>query len=256
MSEPTKLIHQRSLEGTLLRAVRRETPPAHAHERMLSTLGIAATVATATTAKVAAAAAVANAKPVVTAITGAFIAKWAIVGSVGALVTVGVAREVPVLFSHGSHLAAAPSANSTSSLGGPTRAGREGANPAVRDEPATVAAPETAPNDTRSQSRATKPTSSVRTPAVDDLAAEVSAIDQARTVAAAHDPARTLALLDTYQRQFPNGSLQPEAQLLRIEALIQRGQRAQALPIARRLLEAAPDGPLAERIHGLLPEIE
>lgn len=255
MSEPTKLIHQRSLEGALLRAVRREAPPARAHERMLSTLGIAATVATATTAKVAAAAAVANAKPAATAITAAFVAKWAIVGSVGALVAVGVAREVPVLFSQSPHSAAAPSANSTRSLSGPTKAIRTGENGTV-GEPTTVATSETAPNDARSQSRAPKPTSSVRPPAGSDLVAEVSAIDEARTAAAAHDPARTLVLLDAYRRQFPNGSLQPEAQLLRIEALIQRGQRAQALPIARRLLEAAPDGPLAERIHGLLPEIE
>jgi hypothetical protein len=66
MSDPEKLITgpEHSLEVALLRSVRRETPPGLAHERVLSTLGIAASTATvvATTAKAAAVAAV-NAKP-------------------------------------------------------------------------------------------------------------------------------------------------------------------------------------------------
>lgn len=45
----------------------------------------------------------------------------------------------------------------------------------------------------------------------------------------AHDPAGALALLDSYRQQFPHGLLQPEAELLRITALLGVGKRREAL---------------------------
>jgi len=85
-----------------------------------------------------------------------------------------------------------------------------------------------------------------------NLAGEVATLDKAQAAASAGDPTRTLRLLDSYQRQYPHGNLGPEAQLLRIEALVQNGQSAVALPIARRMLKDAPTGPHAERIRALL----
>jgi len=95
-------------------------------------------------------------------------------------------------------------------------------------------------------------TTADKTRNVPNLAGEVAALDKARAAAGVRDPARTLRLLDDYQRQYPNGDLGPEAQLLRIEALVQNGQSAVALPIARRMLKDAPTGPHAERIRSLL----
>jgi hypothetical protein len=85
------------------------------------------------------------------------------------------------------------------------------------------------------------------------LAEEVAILDQARAAAAQGDSVGTLKLTNRYKRQFPNGTMAPEAQLLQVEALVRTGQTAAAAPIARQLLQAAPNGPHAERIRALLP---
>jgi hypothetical protein len=90
-------------------------------------------------------------------------------------------------------------------------------------------------------------------PKTSTLAEEVALLDQARAAAAQGDPILTLQLTHRYQRQFPSGTMAPEAQLLQLEALVQTGQSAAAAPIAHRLLQAAPNGPHAERIRALLP---
>ena len=257
MTDPKRLVcgPTDSLDVALLRSARREKPPNRAHERMLSTLGITATAAAtmAAAGKASAAIAVANAKPV-GAITAAFVAKWAIVGSVGALVTVGLSRQVPLMVGTHFRVPTATSGKVPDKRGLPI-----GALSAIHDgpdEPLIADTPETAEKGMRSVSGSTKPTPGPKPPAISSLRSEITALDQARAAAVEHDPSRTLALLDAYQRQFPNGALAPEAQLLRVEALIQSGRRARALPLARRLLNAAPDGPLSERLRKLLPEIE
>jgi len=250
MSDPARLVHRPTLDGTLLRAARREVPPARAHKRMLSTLGIGTTAATAATAKsVAAAMAVAKAKSAATGVTTAMFAKWTLIGAVGALATIGAVREMPVLLGQGSRPAAVPAPNTTTS---PRR--KVAKAPAV-GEPAPAQSSAVPKSDAGFQATATRSTRSSASPAVSGLAAEVSALDRARAATDAHDPGGALALLDAYQRRFPNGSLQPEAQLLRVEALVQQGRRSQALPIARRLLDAAPDGPLSERVQRIFPEL-
>lgn len=94
MNDPPRLCYRCTLEGALLRAARREPTPARAHDRMLKTLGIAASAVTASAAKAAVVASVVNAKPAMAAFGGATITKLAVIGSVGALLAVGVAREV------------------------------------------------------------------------------------------------------------------------------------------------------------------
>ena len=250
MSDPARLIHRPTLDGTLLRAARREVPPARAHKRMLSTLGIGATAATAATAKSAAATmAASTAKSAATGVTTAMFAKWTLIGAVSALATIGAVRELPVLLDQGSRPAAVPASNTT------TSPYRKVANAPAVGEPAPAVPSNVPQSDARLRAAATRPTPNSPAPAVSGLAAEVSALDRARLATVARNPGRALALLDAYQRRFPNGSLQPEAQLLRVEALIQQGRRSQALPIARRLLDAAPDGPLSERVQQIFPEL-
>jgi hypothetical protein len=74
----------------------------------------------------------------------------------------------------------------------------------------------------------------------------------AREAALANNPARTLRLLDAYQREFPRGDLGPEAKVLRIEALAKSGRKDEAAAIARAFLHADPSSPHAERIRALL----
>ncbi len=254
MSDPTRLIDEpgHSLEAALLRAVRADAPAARAHNRMLKTLGIGATTsALMMTTKAAAVAGVTCSKPAAVGLTGTFIVKCAIVTSLSTLVAIGVARQFPALLGR--------SAPSPSEL-------PRGANAVVnRVESKLPEAPlpPSEHNDPKPPSELARPllsaeksAGSARSPAASKLAHEVAALDRAREAAAQRNPAYTLKLLDAYQRQFPNGSLLPEAQLLRIEALVQSGRRTQAQPIARSLLQSAPDGPLSERIHTLMPEVE
>ncbi len=60
----------------------------------------------------------------------------------------------------------------------------------------------------------------------------------------AHDPSGALTLLDAYHGQFPQGVLQPEADLLRVTALLNLGKRRDALAVLdpRPLLDDTPRG--------------
>lgn len=60
----------------------------------------------------------------------------------------------------------------------------------------------------------------------------------------AHDPSGALTLLDSYHGQFPHGVLQPEADLLRVTALLNLGKRRDALAVLdpRPLADDTPRG--------------
>jgi hypothetical protein len=84
------------------------------------------------------------------------------------------------------------------------------------------------------------------------LEAEVAALDLARSVLAAGDATRTLALLDQYGQAFPKGALRPEATYLRIQALSKSGQRGAARSLAARFLAHHPESPHAPQLQALL----
>jgi hypothetical protein len=81
------------------------------------------------------------------------------------------------------------------------------------------------------------------------LALELSSLDRARAALASGDATRALAEVDRHERAFPAGSLGPEAQLLRIDARLGRGETASARTLARRLLARDPSGPYAQRLR-------
>jgi hypothetical protein len=84
------------------------------------------------------------------------------------------------------------------------------------------------------------------------LAAEISAIDAARSALAASDGTRALSLLDAYGREHPRGRLQLEAEVLRIDALSKSGKTAQAKDHARLFLQRHPNSVLASRVRATL----
>jgi hypothetical protein len=84
------------------------------------------------------------------------------------------------------------------------------------------------------------------------LAEEVSVIDEARGALAARDPGAALRALDEHDRRFPRGVLVPEARVLRVEALVLRGDRAAATKLAQPILAHDPKGQYAERLRSLL----
>lgn len=87
-----------------------------------------------------------------------------------------------------------------------------------------------------------------------ELGAEVGAIEAARGRLAKGDPAATLALLDDYASAFPDGRLQPEAMVLRIDALAKTGRSAEARRVAEMFLQRYPKSVLAARVRGHLSD--
>ncbi len=86
------------------------------------------------------------------------------------------------------------------------------------------------------------------------LARELAALDAARTAVAHHQPRRALALLDAYARAYPGGSLGPEAEILRIDALAQGGHPAAARHRAEAFVRLHPSSVLAARARQYLAD--
>jgi hypothetical protein len=89
-------------------------------------------------------------------------------------------------------------------------------------------------------------------PAGDALAAELAALDRARAALRGGDAPGALALLRDYERAHPSGALRSEALLLRVEALVRAGRKAEAERIAAPIIAQNPEGFAARRLQGLL----
>jgi hypothetical protein len=125
--------------------------------------------------------------------------------------------------------------------------------PALSPPAEPLPSPEPAPEPPPSPEPAPPPPPSPA-PVVDArrLAAEVAALDVARGRIAAGDPAGALAALDGHRRDFADGLLRAEAEVLRIEALLRRGDSAAAVALGRRFLARTPHSPLAQRVRSLI----
>lgn len=84
------------------------------------------------------------------------------------------------------------------------------------------------------------------------LRAEIALLDRARTALREQEGSRALRLLDQHESRFLRPSLAPEADVLRIEALSQRGHRTQAEALSQRFLASYPSHPLREHVASLL----
>ena len=82
------------------------------------------------------------------------------------------------------------------------------------------------------------------------LAAELGALDAARTSLSNGDASGALAKLDDYARAYPRGRLVLEAEVLRIDALSKGGQKSQAKRRAEAFLRKHPNSVLATRVRG------
>jgi hypothetical protein len=90
-------------------------------------------------------------------------------------------------------------------------------------------------------------------PAMSDakLRDEIRLIDRARAALRMRTPQQALQELRHYFESHPRGMLEPEAAVLRIEALRENGDRVQAAAATREFLARHPDGPLADRVRRL-----
>ena len=77
-------------------------------------------------------------------------------------------------------------------------------------------------------------------------------LEGARGALAAGDAAGCLSMLNRYAERFPRGSMAPEGTMLRIEALVNAGDRDAARRFADAYLASDPDSPYAARVRSLL----
>ena len=87
------------------------------------------------------------------------------------------------------------------------------------------------------------------TPAAALLTEELGALDHARVALVNGEGRRTLDELDAYDRRFPSGRLQIEAEVLRIDALAKLGRKDAARQRAEAFLRRYPNSVLATRVR-------
>jgi outer membrane protein assembly factor BamD (BamD/ComL family) len=88
-----------------------------------------------------------------------------------------------------------------------------------------------------------------------DLVNEVAVLDRAREAVSAGASERALAALDEYDRRFGAPTLTLESQVLRIEALAQKGERERAARLAEAFLVHNPSSAHVARVRSLLLSI-
>ncbi len=88
-------------------------------------------------------------------------------------------------------------------------------------------------------------------PPASTLAAEVARIDTARTAAALGDYDEAIRLVARYHRDFPRGTLAPDADVVALEAWAAQGNAAETSRLAALFLARYPNDPHAERVRRL-----
>ena len=233
------------VESGLLEASRAERAPDRARTRTLQALGVStAVLTTAVTTTTAAAAPAAPASVIGWGLAVKVVGLSMVAGGllVGAL-AVRTAREpaAPLTsVSQGVPVAPVPAANLPVA-----------SEPSVSEGPAPATpAPENPAHTgvrTRPRIPASHPSSTN-----DHLAREVVALEHAQQALAAHDPAAALRWLDQYSTEFPGGALASDATVLRVQALLAKGDRGGAKALADRYAKDHPESPYAKRIEDLV----
>jgi hypothetical protein len=84
------------------------------------------------------------------------------------------------------------------------------------------------------------------------LSDEVRALDRARRALSSDSPETALRELGRYERRFPKGALGAEETVLRVQALLARGDNERAVALADQFAAAHPDSPYARRVLELV----
>jgi hypothetical protein len=237
-------------ESALLEASRGERAPANARARTLTALGVSTAVATTavTTTTTAAAAPVASASAI----------GWGLAVKVVGLSIVAGGVLVGALAVRAAHKPAAPpmaarlpdmpvaSVPAASVPAASASSGSEGSSPLTSAPAIDTENPAHTGVRARPRSPAARPSTTN-----DHLAREVVALEHAQQALAAHDPAAALRWLDQYHAEFPGGALASDATVLRVQALLTKGDRAGAKALADRYAKDHPDSPYAKHMEDL-----
>ena len=250
MKDPVRLVESSGseVERALLRSGREGASRGAKKRALAAATGVlAASTLTAGNAAGAAGAAGAGKAAVGAKAASLLSLKWIVVigvasvGAVAGTVAVRTARtESPAVES----TVAAPARPRTSEVS---------LSPRVVSPPAATALPSSAPPSAPPPVvRAVAPSITPSASAGSTSTAELALLDQARGAIADGDPARGLSILEGYRTRFPHGVMAPEATMLRIEALVNAGDRAAAKRAGDAFLQANPTSPYGARIRSLL----
>ena len=83
------------------------------------------------------------------------------------------------------------------------------------------------------------------------LDAEIQALGEVRVALGKTDAGGALERLDAYGRAFPQAVLADEAAVLRVDALVLRGDQTAAAALARRFLASNPSSPHASHLRSI-----
>jgi hypothetical protein len=259
MTEPERFSEERpdSVEAALLRSMRDDAPAAESRAAVLTALGLESAGAGLSSAAASAGGA---ATAGVSASGGFGTLKW--LGGVGvgvAALALGYATwtwrsDVPSLSASGA--ASVPLPREPVLAPVVTQASAR----AIPAEPRAETRSEMTPDSTREPAEPVLQRSAARAPerAVPakppsrNLSDEVVALERARQALAAGNSSASLGMLEQYDDDFSERRLGPEAEALRIEALLAQGRRPAAEVLAKRFLAVHPKSPLAQRVRSLL----
>ena len=253
MTDPTRLIDADDAGADLLASARSDGPSNRARARAAAMLGVGVGIAAATAGGTASASAGAGA--------GAGAGAAAKVGGAGlltkiiggALIVAAVGGGTAVAVRQSSSPATVPVPVATNAAPSAVTPATTVASPkanVVTEEPASPIVEANALPSAPVAKTAPKPAPSAAQESA--LTRELRSLDSAKARLEAHDANGALAALDRHDREFANGSLRAESAMLRIEALLARGDDASAKARAKDLLAKDPNGPHAKRLRTIL----
>jgi hypothetical protein len=260
VSDPKRLVEQGGLCATLLASARSDAPGHRARRHAAAALGFVASVGAASAPASAATSSTpppaglvggasgsgaGAAKSVVTAVwfkvlAGLLVSATVVAGGFGAGQRFDARqRESHAGVSSPPGATAAPASADLSANVSPA------ASITQNDGPSRGAAP-------AASKASARVTTTAEPPPESPLGRELRSLDAARSALDRNDIADALTALDRYDRAFPGGVLRTEAAMLRVEALLARGDTWEARRRARELLDRDPSGPQAKRLRTIL----
>jgi TolA-binding protein len=238
-------------ERELLRSAELDTPEPHAHQRTLAALGIggaALSGAIATGSAKAAGLAAPSAAMSGAAAGGGKALAW--IKLLGLMATVGAAGGVVLHYRDvkSQHAIVAPAPATNQAL-----VPSHTVSPPVetQKDAVTTTTETTPPSDTPPSSVKTLPAAGAAH-AEPDITLEIEALDRARRASEHGNFSAALHELDSYDHNFKQGRLRPEALLLRVQTLLNSGDAAGAKALGTRFLAKYPKSPLSPRIQKLI----
>lgn len=101
-----------------------------------------------------------------------------------------------------------------------------------------------------------KPKSAPAPAPASSLSRELQVLKQAHDALGKGNPNGALAALDDYHARFPQGTLGAEETVIRVQALLARGDRERASAVARQFSKAHPESLYAQRVEALVAGVK